>query len=52
MRAFKEAFIGELEVVVPLGGEGLGENTDDRLVSLSTHMVAAIFENWLAAMAA
>ena len=52
MRAFKEAFIGEFKVIVPLGGERLGENANNWLVSFSTHVVAAILENWLAAMAA
>ena len=52
MRSLKEAFVGELEVVVPLGGERLGEHSDDRLICLGSHMVAPVFEHGFALMAA
>lgn len=52
VRALKEALEGETEVVVPLFGERLREDTEDGLVGLGSDVVARIEKDRLALVAA
>ena len=52
MGALEEAFEGGLQVAVPLVGQGLGENAEDRLVGLGAGVVACLKHHWLSLVAA
>ena len=43
----EEALVGRLEVIVPLCGQWLGENTKDWLIVLWSHVMTDVWHDWL-----
>jgi len=52
MRALEKALKGRLQITVPLIRQRLGQNAEDRLIVLGTHVMTGLKHNWFPLMIA